>query len=156
MEEISYSGDRPVRRRRLSRRAFIFIGVFLAIIILIGGLIFFVTRNSSSEEQKTIDLPQSSSEPTSTPTPTLTPEAEKTPTPTTATKKSELRVAVQNGSGESGVAAAASAVLKSAGYSVISTGNADNYDYTGVTIQIKSSEKSFLNGLEEDLSSDYT
>ena len=71
-------------------------------------------------------------------------------------QKSSIKVAIQNGSGEAGVGGVAAEVLKKAGYDVVSTGNADNFDYTDVTIQVKAAKKSALALLEDDLSTDYT
>lgn len=70
--------------------------------------------------------------------------------------RSKLSVIVQNGSGIEGVAGKAAKILKEVGYNVVSTGNADNYNYKGVTIKVKSSQKKFLPLLKKDLSKDYT
>ncbi|MEK9175844.1 MAG: LytR C-terminal domain-containing protein [Patescibacteria group bacterium] len=169
MEEISYSGGRSPIRKKLSKRVLLF-GLFsILILVLLGGVIYFVTRDSSKEEvSKTITLPENSSPAVSeTPTPTeeVSPTPEKSATPSKAptkaassasTAKSDINVRVENGSGESGVAGKASEVLKTAGYTVASTGNANNFDYTDVTIKIKSSQKSNLAIIEKDLSTDYT
>lgn len=161
MDEISYSGGSRSIRKKLSKRVVLFAVFFIIILILIIGVIFFVTRKSSSgESKKTISLPRSQ-EVTEVPSSTVsvTPTSKLTPTPTAeATKldKSTLRVSVQNGSGESGVASKASDILKTAGYNIASTGNADNFDYKNVTIKVKSTKKGFLALLEKDLSKDYT
>lgn len=162
MDEISYSGQQSPKRK-ISRRAAIFGVVGILILILLIGLVFFVTRKgSNSEESTTISLPPTSApteqvsptttgevSPTVTKTPTKTPT--KAPTGTTSNAKSDISVAIENGSGESGVAAKAADALKSAGYTIASTGNADNFDYTGVTIQVKASESDILSGLKSDL-----
>jgi hypothetical protein len=70
--------------------------------------------------------------------------------------RSKLTVTVENGSGVEGVAGKAADVLKTFGYNIVSTGNADNYDYQGVTIKVKSDQKDFVNLLKQDLSKDYT
>jgi len=162
MDEISYSGSSSPRRRKVSKRAALF-GLFaLIILLLVLGVIFFVTRKGNDEQTtKTINLPPTSAPSaasiTSSPTGEVSKTPTKAPTPTTSNNsKSSIKVAIENGSGESGVAAKASSVLKSAGYTIASTGNADTFDYTGVTIQVKTSEKSILTELKSDLSSDYT
>jgi cytoskeletal protein RodZ len=153
MDEISYSGS-PSPKRRISRRAGLFGLVALIVLLLLGGLVFFVTRQGTTpEETTTISLPPTS-EPIQEESPTPeeesgTPSATKAPSESSV--KSDISVAIQNGSGESGVAAKASDALKSAGYTIASTGNADNFDYTGVTIQVKSTEKNILAGLKSDL-----
>jgi cytoskeletal protein RodZ len=77
--------------------------------------------------------------PTSTPKPTskVTPTPAKgTPTPTSSSgvERSNLDVAVLNGSGEAGAATKASDALKKLGYNVVSSGNADNFDYATTQI----------------------
>ena len=63
---------------------------------------------------------------------------------------------MQNGSGVVGAAKKAADALKELGYGISSTGNADNYDYTNVTIQVKSGKSNFLSLLQKDLGSSYT
>src|SRR3990167_9003906 len=71
--------------------------------------------------------------------------SEITPTPTE----------FQNGSGEAGVAGKAAGILKDLGY-LASTGNADNFNYSNVTIQVKSTKSDYLALLKKDLSASYT
>jgi ABC-type Na+ efflux pump permease subunit len=160
MDEISYSGPSSTRRR-FSRRFVMFGLLALVVLLLLGGLVFFVTRKgSSSTDTTTITIPPTN-EPTIEATPTSeesgTPSASpsksptKAPTGTSASAKSDISVAIENGSGAAGVAAKAADALKSAGYTIASTGNADSFDYTGVTIQVKSTEKGILTGLKSDL-----
>jgi hypothetical protein len=163
MEEISYSGGGSRIKRGLPKRFVIFGGLFLIIILLLGSAVFFIMREDSpSEETSTSITLNESEEPSPEPTeePTLTPEDEElTPTkvPTGASvNKSSIKVAVQNGSGEAGVAGAGAQILRDAGYTISSTGNADNFEYEDVTIQIKNSKKSALAGIEDALSEDYT
>jgi hypothetical protein len=70
--------------------------------------------------------------------------------------RSKLSIIVENGSGIEGTAGKGAAILKDLGYNVISTGNADNYKYEGVTIEVKSDKEDFLNLLKKDLAKDYT
>jgi len=63
---------------------------------------------------------------------------------------------VQNGSGTAGVAAKGVSVLKGLGYDVVTSGNADNFNYTNVTIQVKSGKSDFLSLLKKDLGFNYT
>lgn len=107
---------------------------------------------------------------TETPTPT---EADETPTPTakasptpgkgtptptgtSGLERSSLKVAVLNGSGVAGAATKMSDALKDLGYDVVSSGNADNFEYEETEIQVKSTKKSYLSQLESDLEDDYT
>lgn len=172
MDEISYSGATASPKRKLPKRLIIFVIFFLIIIALIAGVFYFVTRDTSdtaSETEDALILPDNSTEEiTEEPTPTEEEEKE-SPTPTKAAANddedeeesststvSSGSVAVQNGSGEAGVAGSASTTLKNAGFTIASTGNADNFDYEGVTIQVKNSKKAILSDLEDALSKDYT
>lgn len=149
-----------------------FIYVILFLVILVG---FFLTRNlffGSNKEKKSPETTPTPTEfqfPTDTPAPSISPtsEAEKpTVTPTSKTvnpvdastglDRSTLSVEVQNGSGETGVASKGSTVLKGFGYKVASTGNADNFNYENVTIQVKSTKANYLALLKKDLGFSYT
>jgi outer membrane PBP1 activator LpoA protein len=70
--------------------------------------------------------------------------------------RSKLSVAVENGSGAEGTAGKAAKILQDLGYNVVSTGNADNFNYEGVTIQVKDPQSNFVNLLKQDLGNDYT
>lgn len=147
----------PVRRR--SPKKFLYIlGAILVVLIVLN-----LVRTLGSKEKKAA---------TPTPTPSIsvetpTPEASEEPTPTpeptkkpvssidatTGLDRAKLSVSVQNGSGEGGVGAKMADLLRSLGYNVTSTGNADNFDYTNVTVKVKSSQKDFLPVINKDLSS---
>ncbi|MBI4080563.1 MAG: LytR C-terminal domain-containing protein [Candidatus Levybacteria bacterium] len=98
--------------------------------------------------------------PTSQPTKALSPTSAKpTSDPvdkTTGLDRSTLSVEVLNGSGVVGVAGKMSSFLKDLGYTISSTGNADNYDYQGVTVTVKSVKSKFLPLLQKDLQGTYT
>ena len=97
--------------------------------------------------------------PTDTPTPKVTPTTAPTLNPVDSTSgldRSQISITVQNGSGNAGVAGTGSDFLTHLGYNVSSTGNADNFNYSGVTIQVKSASSSYLNLLKSDLSANYT
>jgi surface antigen len=60
------------------------------------------------------------------------------PTPTeTPVVRTDLKIEVQNGSGVAGLASKGKKVLEDAGYTTVTTANADNYDYVGVTVKGK-------------------
>ena len=59
----------------------------------------------------------------------------------TGLDRANLTIAVKNGSGVTGAAAKASNFLKDLGYTVSSTGNADNSDYENTVIEVKSTNK---------------
>ena len=55
-------------------------------------------------------------------------------------QKSSLAIEIQNGNGEAGLAGKWKTVLTEAGYTTITTGNADNYEYRTVIVQAKTAE----------------
>lgn len=162
-------------------KTLIILAVFL---ILLGALLFVGSRflttqseNTDADNEKTAptaviapsDTPAPSEEPTATPkketapTKTVSPtEAAKTTTTSSSVDKAtgldraSLTVSIQNGSGVAGVASKMSTVLKDLGYVIGSTGNADNFDYTNVTIQVKSTKSKYLPILKKDISATYT
>lgn len=172
MEEISYSGSAQPSKKRISKRVALFGIFFIIILLLLGSVAYFVTSGSApSEEDGTSITLTEDSEDQVTPEedPTEAPEETQAPSPSKAPSKAPTKaaededtpassgsVAVQNGSGESGVAGTAAAIVREAGFTVASTGNADNFEYTDVTIQVKNSKKSILADLEEALSAKYT
>jgi hypothetical protein len=70
--------------------------------------------------------------------------------------RSKLSITVANGSGIEGTAGKAATILKDFGYNVVSTENADNFNYAGVTIKVKDAQSNFANLLKQDLSREYT
>ena len=142
--------------------------------VILGLLIFTAGSFLAGESDENKDTPQitilptssRAGDPTDSPTPTeavditqtVTPKVTSKLTPTVAstTKKSVLTIEILNGSGVKGAAGKMSTELVNAGYSVSRTGNADAFDYTGVTVNIKKSKASLLDQLKKDLSaSDY-
>lgn len=103
------------------------IGLVVLGLLVGAGLGYFVLNYFN------INLSATFSKPTPTPTQAPTPTA--TPTPV-AVDRSKVTLQVLNGSGERGAAAAVADPLEEKGYPDIDTGNADNYDYEGTTIQI--------------------
>ncbi len=156
--------------------------IIIGIIILLGLIVFAVVATGGKGESDITPTPEPTL-PVETPTeaPTLTPEptGKTTPTPTTkatptpkasptpgkgtptptttgGVDRANLKVAIQNGSGVAGAATKASDALKKLGYDVVSSGNADNFDYTQTEIHVKSTKKAYLDTLKSDLSGDYT
>lgn len=155
-------------------KKFLFMFIFLLFLIGIG---YFTTKYflGSEKETKSLTITATPTEyqfPTDTPTPIATPTAtlkKATPTTKPTTKpttnpvdsvsgldRSALNVEVQNGSGETGIASKGSETLKGLGYNVVATGNADNFDYQNVTIQVKSIKSNYLSLLKKDLGFSYT
>jgi cytoskeletal protein RodZ len=146
---------------------------YILVIVVIVLIVFFViySRVSSSNSETSEITPTPTVEITSTPTPTPeetpTPKEEEeiTPTPkptknpidkSTGLDRSELTIEVQNGSGMEGAAGKVSDFLKEYGYQISSTGNADNYEYSGVTVIVKSGSSDYLGLLKADLQTKYS
>ncbi|MBI2028678.1 MAG: LytR C-terminal domain-containing protein [Candidatus Levybacteria bacterium] len=70
--------------------------------------------------------------------------------------RGKLSISVANGSGIEGTAGKGGKILKELGYNVVSTENADNYNYIGVTIKVKKDKSNFLDLLKKDLMKSYT
>lgn len=145
MDQVDFQDTSIVRKTRNYKR----IGLFLVIGVLILIFLVSVFRFFTSSGGNTI-IPTPAPEITSTPT------AEQTPSPTPGADKAKLTITIENGSGEAGVAKTASDFLKSKGYSVSTSGNADNFNYTDVTVQVKTSASDYLDTLKSDLSEKYT
>jgi len=144
-------------KRKINKR---FIYLIIAIVILL--LLFLGSRFLGQNKNQNINVPtqvptlESSPSGSPTPSPTTTP----IPTPTinpvdksTGLNRSKLSVTVQNGSGQAGVAGKAADILKNLGYNVVSSSNANNYDYINVSIQVKTTSSDFLSLLKKDLAS---
>jgi hypothetical protein len=161
----------PRPKKRLPSRALFLI--IAAIILLL--IIFAISRSffggSSSESISETPTPTEFQFPTDIPEESITPEESptdeptKTPTPKPTSNpvdkesglnRSKLSVAVENGSGVAGAAGKAANILKSLGYNVVSTSNAETYDYENLTIKVKSEVSEYLALLKKDLGVDYT
>ena len=149
----------------------IFIGV-LILVALVAFAIIATGGKGESEKDITPTPTESVISPTTVPTEAVTETPKTSPTPTTKTTptptttsttdkktgldRADLTVAVENGSGVAGAATKMSDALKKLGYDVVSSGNADTFDYESTEIQVKSTKKSYLPLLKSDLSTDYT
>lgn len=166
INQFNYSSPETPKKPK----KFIYVIIFLVIIVA-----FFLTKNlffGSNKQKVTAPITPTPTEfqfPTDTPVPSISPTGEEekpTTVPTvkavnpvdsaTGLDRSTLSVEVQNGSGEAGVAAKGSDVLKGFGYKVVATGNADNFDYQNATIKVKSTKSNFLALLKKDLGFSYT
>ena len=154
MDEVNYSGTKTPFWKKFSKKSILILVFILIVLGLIGGIFYFVTRDVPGEQEtKTIELPDDrdtriTEEPE---------EPEDTPTPAEEELlREDISVSIQNGSGEGGVAGEASDILTELGYEIVSTGNADNFEYENVTIRVKASARGALSLLEEDLGENYT
>lgn len=156
--ESSYTPP-PSRKRSPKKLLYALAGVILVLILLnVVRSLGSKAKSSTPSPTPTVSLetstPAATESGTSTPAPTATPKPSVNPVDkTSGLDRSKLSVSVQNGSGEAGVAQKAADVLRNLGYNVVSTGNADNFNYTNVTIKVKPAQKDFLPVLNKDLSS---
>lgn len=111
--------------------------LFLAIFLVTFG-VFYVIASSRGGG---VTLPFAVS-PTATPTPEPT-VAPPTPTPTVEVVRADVKVKVLNGTGVAGQAGGIKTLLEGKGYTGITTGNADRYDYEVSEVQINK-DKAFL------------
>lgn len=149
-----------------NRVILIFVGLIILILLVVIAVV--ATGGKGDQDKSLTPTP---TKPIETPTPiptetpaltpgkgTPTPTAKITPTPskTSGLDRSLLTIAIKNGSGTAGAATKASNYLKGLGYDIVSSGNADSFDYANTTIQIKASKKAYLDQLKKDLSANYT
>lgn len=166
----SYVYENNSRDSGGKRRIIFIIGGIIILIALVVTAIVATGGEGEIEENITPTPTESFEEPSPTEEITLTPENEDTtPTPTSKTTptptkgassstvdRSGLSIAVQNGGGVAGAATKAKDTLEDLGYTVSSTGNADNFDYETTTIRVKAAKKQYLDQLKKDLSASYT
>ncbi len=165
-----YNTTPPPTPSRRNPRRLLYLVIFVALLlVLLNSIRILVFKGKSSPTPTPTPTPTTVETPTPSPTPTntSTPTPSPTPTPkpsasanpvdkTTGLNRSKLSIDVQNGSGEAGVGAKAADYLKSLGYVISSTGNADNFNYTGVTVKVKPASSDFLTLLKRDLGTNYT
>lgn len=171
VNQFNYLSQQPPKKSKKFFYAIFFLILLIGIIWATQK--FFFGSTGSKGEKETLAISPTPTEyqfPTDTPTPnvsptskaekpTVTPSAKPTTNPVdsaTGLDRSTLSVEVQNGSGEVGAASKGSDILKSFGYKVIATGNADNFNYENVLIKIKSIKSNFLSLLKKDLGFSYT
>ncbi len=170
MEDSAFPTPAITKSPKKSKRfLFLVVAIVIIIIIFFLGSNFLGSKNKKENSEITptptefqiptdTPTPSSSEEPTSTPKPTSSPTPKTASNPVdkaTGLDRSKLSVEVQNGSGEAGVAGKGAGILKDLGY-LTSTGNADNFDYSNVTVKVKSTKSDYLSLLKKDLSASYT
>ncbi|HVF69010.1 MAG TPA: LytR C-terminal domain-containing protein [Xanthomonadales bacterium] len=133
----------------------IFLVVLLIIAAGVGGL-YFLGRSRGAESNIVIptEAPLPTEEPTSTPSASVS--GTLTPAPSGTSSKldrASLNVVVLNGSGVVGAGRRYATYLTGLGYTVSSTGNADTFDYTGITVKVKKAKSDYGALLKKDLAS---
>jgi hypothetical protein len=156
-----FSQNSPLQTTHRRSVGFIYI---LPTGLLVGFLLFAVTRFMTGD----ISLPAMTTQ-TISPTPprqlVAAPTAASTKVPETAPEssptkgevpdKASLTIQVLNGSGAAGAAGKMATLLKTLGYTKVTTGNADAYTYKNVTIRRPASQAGAAEALKEDLEKTY-
>lgn len=164
-QEIPNTFNHKTRRPLPKKTVVLIIFIVLVILSVIFVKVTSKQKTQSTETISTSSSPVASSVSSASPEASSSPSESPSPTPkpsvnpvdkATGLDRSKLNVVVQNGSGETGVATKGSDYLKGLGYNVSSTGNADNYNYTNVSIQVKSDKSDYLSLLKKDLGFNYT
>jgi hypothetical protein len=88
---------------------------------------------------------------TTTPIPTVV-----RPSPTTVSEENNTPIRVLNGSGIAGTAGKMKDALEALGYTDITTGNADAFTYTDITIRAQSPQQQAVLQLRDALAKDHT
>jgi hypothetical protein len=164
MEETSFEAIptfTPQRRRSNKWPAFLILAIVLLILLFLGFRVVSSSKSPTPTPTPAVAVIIPTDTPTPTANPSLSPTPAVSPTITPIDKasgldRSKLSVTVQNGSGAAGVAAKGVTVLKDLGYDVVGSGNAENFNYSNVTIQVKSTKSDFLKLLKKDLGFSYT
>lgn len=133
----------PNKRKRL-----ILIFLIVLILLVIGLVALYIIGGTIKRPTPVAVTPA----PTALPTliPTETPDASVSAV-LTASQAGTLRVSIQNGSGIPGAAQKYATSLKAAGYTQVTTGNADKFDYKGITLFVNQKTKLYLTQLEKDI-----
>lgn len=135
------------------------ISVVFLLALLGGGLFLLRSQKEKKTPPAITPTPEVIATPTPTgeltPTPTSKPTVTPTPTakPTPTVKPKGISVRVLNGSGIVGTAAKAAEFLKTLGYEILGTGNAENYNFEKTEISAKKSQT--LLQLQTDLATKY-
>ncbi len=167
----AFQGIETVEKKSSKRPKVIFL--FFLLLVLVGGLLYmgyqYAGLKQTKQKEVAAPTPTVSLIPTDTPvstasgTPTIlvTPKASAKITPTTTVnantvKRSSISVSVLNGSGTPGAAGKVATFLKSLGYTISATGNADTFNYTNISLNVKKGDEAILSLLKSDLAKTYT
>lgn len=147
---------------RKSRKPFLFL-IIIILFLTLGGGGFFFFNNKKADIQEIAPTPTIKDDfPTevpATPTPSMVKPTAAAPSSLdqkTKLDRADLSVEIQNGSGEKFAASSASEILKGLGYHIISIKNANNFNYEGVTIELKENKIKYIDLIKKDLSDSYS
>ena len=141
----------PVQRTSNRKRSII---IFLIILILlIAGLVaLYLIGGTTKKAAPVTTVPTLAPQPTVAATPAASASASPTASPSASPlDRTKIRVSVQNGSGTPGAAQKYATALQSAGYTKVTSGNAESFDHNGVTIIVTKKFSNYLPLLQKDL-----
>lgn len=133
---------KPTVKKRL-----MWIGLLLVYIVILasGGYFMYQVGVRKGEESAKKQMEQQTATKAAEPTPTVVP-----------IDKTQFKIKVLNGSGIAGEAAKAKDLLESAGFTVLSVGNAGSQNNTDTTIEAKDTVKdTFMAAFKETLGKNY-
>lgn len=142
----------PLNQPRPKSKSSLWIFLLLGIIILIGGIIFYVSRSNKTEISAS-PTPEFGgiNDINTIPTPTAAPSS----TPST-TDRSKVKIEIENGTGVTGEAAYLQGVLKTLGYNNLTVANAPSQDNVTTTITFaKTVSQSIVSEITDKLNSLY-
>ena len=141
----------PVKEKSSFNILWILIPGMLLLGLLIGGIfayVFGIQKISTSQPTDSEETQNITVEPTISPTtkPTASPSA----------SLSKYKIKILNGSGIKGEAGKVQTLIETAGFTVLSTGNASTYDFTKTQISIKTGvDQEFITSLIKTLEKNY-
>ena len=141
----------PVKEKSSFNILWILIPGMLLLGLLIGGIfayVFGIQKISSSQPTDSEETQNITVEPTVSPSikPTASPSA----------SLSKYKIKILNGSGIKGEAGKVQTLVETAGFTVLSTGNASTYDFTKTQISIKTGvDQEFITSLIKTLEKNY-
>jgi hypothetical protein len=152
MKEESQFQSFPAYVQKSSPKFNPFILVIIIVIFALlggGGYYYFgVMKKEASNVSPVPNAPK----PTAVVSPTVSASVSGAVTPAAKElERGKLQIAVLNGSGTAGAAKGTSSHLNSLGYDVTKVDNADDFDYTGLTINVKKGKSEYLPLLKKDL-----
>ena len=141
----------PVKEKSSFNILWILIPGMLLLGLLIGGIfayVFGIQKISTSQPANSEETQNMAVEPTVSPTtkPTASPSA----------SLSKYKIKILNGSGIKGEAGKVQTLIETAGFTVLSTGNASTYNFTKTQISIKTGvDQEFITSLIKTLEKNY-
>ena len=141
----------PVKEKSSFNILWILIPGMLLLGLLIGGIfayVFGIQKISSSQPTDSEETQNITVEPTISPT--------TKPTASPSDSLSKYKIKILNGSGIKGEAGKVQTLIETAGFTVLSTGNASTYDFTKTQISIKTGvDQEFITSLIKTLEKNY-